>query len=158
MIRLGTVRTIHFIGIGGIGMSALAEFLAHVGYAVTGSDLQSSGVSERLTQRGIAIQFDHAPRLIKQCDLAIYSSAIRQDNPERQWAALHGRQIMRRAELLGEIMRSYFGIAVAGTHGKTTTTAMIGEVFSRAKCEPVVLVGGIVRAWQTNALMGREKI
>jgi UDP-N-acetylmuramate--alanine ligase len=148
----------HFIGIGGVGMSGLAEFLFAAGYTVSGSDRQSSAITKRLESLGMKIQYDHSPNLVRDALLVVYSSAIKDDNPERAYARDNKIPVMRRAEMLGELMRMKFSIAVAGTHGKTTTTSLIGQIFSDAGWTPTVIVGGILRRYETNALAGKGDI
>jgi UDP-N-acetylmuramate--alanine ligase len=158
MIGLNQRKKVHFVGIGGVGMSGLAEFLWSSGYAVTGSDKQASPITKRLESLGVKLQYDHTPNLIKETNLAVYSSAIREDNPERAYAAEHRIPLMRRAEMLGELMRMKFSIAVAGTHGKTTTTSLIGQILSDAGKTPTVIVGGILRRYDTNAITGAGEV
>ncbi len=154
MIGLNRQLRIHFVGIGGVGMSGLAEFLYAAGYAVSGSDRQASSITRRLESLGVRVQYDHEPALIKTASLAVYSSAIREDNPERTYAVQHRLPLMRRAEMLGELMRMKFSVGVAGTHGKTTTTSLIGQILSDAGKTPTVIVGGILRRYDTNAIAG----
>ncbi len=153
MIIIRHYRRVHFIGIGGIGMSALAECLLSHGFQVSGSDSRTSPITTRLESLGARIQYDHVPLLVKDADLVVYSSAIREQNPEWMFAKSQGLRIMRRAEMLGEFMRMKFSIGVAGTHGKTTTTSLIGQVLQRAGRHPTVLVGGILKSSGSNALM-----
>lgn len=155
MISLNQRKKVHFIGIGGVGMSGLAEVLSAAGYSVTGSDRHASAITKRLESLGIRIQYDHAPNLIKDTCIAVYSSAIKEDNPERVFAAGHHIPVLRRAEMLGELMRMKFSIAVAGTHGKTTTTSLIGQIMHDAGWNPTVIVGGILRHFDTNAIVGK---
>jgi UDP-N-acetylmuramate--alanine ligase len=158
MILLNQRKTVHFIGIGGVGMSGLAEFLHAAGYTVSGSDRQSSAITKRLESLGMKIQHDHNPMLVRDAHLVVYSSAIKDDNPERTYARDNKIPVMRRAEMLGELMRMKFSIAVAGTHGKTTTTSLIGQIFSDAGWTPTVIVGGILRRYNTNAIAGKGDI
>lgn len=157
MIRHRNKR-IHMIGIGGAGMSPLAELLVHLGYTVTGSDRQQSEVSRRLESLGVCVQYDHTPSLVKQAELLVYSSAIKEDNHERQFASTHGIIQIRRAELLGDLMRAQPTICVSGTHGKTTTTSLIGTLLLNAAFDPVVLVGGMLREQKTHALIGSGQL
>jgi UDP-N-acetylmuramate--alanine ligase len=154
MIGLNRRNKVHFIGIGGVGMSGLAEFLHVAGYTVSGSDRQSSAITLRLEKLGVTIQYNHEPVLIKDTTLAVYSSAIRADNPERVYAEQNKIPLMRRAEMLGELMRMKFSVAVAGTHGKTTTTSLIGQILDDAGMTPTVIVGGILMRHDTNAIAG----
>jgi UDP-N-acetylmuramate--alanine ligase len=147
-------KKIHMIGIGGAGMSPIAELLVHLGYTVSGSDRQKSAVSVRLESLGVGVQYDHEPSLVKTADIVVYSSAIRETNPERQFAAEHGRTQIRRAELLGDLMRMQTAVCICGTHGKTTTTSLIGTLLKSAGLDPTVLVGGMLRESGTHALVG----
>lgn len=158
MIGLNKKRKVHFIGIGGVGMSGLAEFLYAVGHAVTGSDRQASAITRRLESLGMKIQYDHTPNLIKDADIAVFSSAVKIDNAERIYILEHRIPLLRRAEMLGELMRMKFSVAVAGTHGKTTTTSLIGQILHDAGLNPTVIVGGILRHYDTNAIAGTGDI
>jgi UDP-N-acetylmuramate--alanine ligase len=158
MIGLNRQKKVHFVGIGGVGMSGLAEYLWAAGYSVTGSDRQASAITRRLESLGMKLQYNHTPLLIKDTSLAVYSSAIREDNPERAYAAANRIPLMRRAEMLGELMRMKFSVAVAGTHGKTTTTSLIGQILTDAGRTPTVIVGGILRRLDTNAISGEGDI
>jgi UDP-N-acetylmuramate--alanine ligase len=151
-------KKIHMIGIGGAGMSPIAELLAHLGYRVSGSDRQRSAVTSRLESLGISVQYDHEPRLVKDADLVAFSSAIRDNNPERLFAAEHGRTQIRRAELLGDLMRAQTTVCICGTHGKTTTTSLIGMLLKNGQLDPTVLVGGMLRESGTHALVGHGKL
>jgi UDP-N-acetylmuramate--alanine ligase len=147
-------RQIHFIGIGGAGMNALAEIMTHYGHRVTGSDMKKSTITDRLETLGIGIQYDHRPGLIEGADLVVYSSAVRPDNPERQYALEHKIACIRRAEMLGDLMRAKFSIGISGTHGKTTTTSLVGQALSHAGFDPTIIVGGTMRGRGANAVVG----
>jgi UDP-N-acetylmuramate--alanine ligase len=153
MIRHRSKR-IHLIGIGGAGMSPLAEVLVNFGYTVTGSDRMASEVTKRLETLGVNIQYDHKPGLVADAQLVVFSSAIRTDNPERQYAAEKGITQIRRAELLGDLMRAQTTVCISGTHGKTTTTSLTGTLLQKAGLSPTVLVGGMLRDSKTHALIG----
>jgi UDP-N-acetylmuramate--alanine ligase len=152
-MRLFTKR-IHLVGIGGAGMSPLAEVLLSRGHRVTGSDRANSEASRRLESIGIKVQYDHEPNLIKDAELLVYSSAVKEDNQERKYAAENGIPAIRRAEVLGDIMRANFTVCVSGTHGKTTVTSLLGTVLTDAKLSPTVLVGGMLRSVGSHALVG----
>ncbi|MBO8131073.1 MAG: UDP-N-acetylmuramate--L-alanine ligase [Candidatus Marinimicrobia bacterium] len=143
----GKIKKVHFIGIGGIGMSGIAELLVHWGFKITGSDLVQSENTLRLEKMGVKIHYGHKEENLDKCDVVVYSSAIKPGNPELQAAKKKHIPIMRRAEMLGELLKlKPVSIAIAGTHGKTTTTSMIGKIFTAAKFDPIIIVGGVVRS------------
>ena len=148
------IGTIHFVGIGGIGMSGIAEILHNLGYSVQGSDANDGANTQRLKQLGIPVKIGHAPEALGQAQVVVVSSAIKSDNPELQAARQRMLPVVRRAEMLGELMRLKWSIAVAGTHGKTTTTSMVGAVLDAAQLDPTVINGGIINAYGTNARLG----
>ncbi|SDJ64390.1 UDP-N-acetylmuramate--L-alanine ligase [Microbulbifer yueqingensis] len=151
------IRRIHFIGIGGAGMSGIAEVLHNQGYEVSGSDLRESGVTGRLRKLGVKIQVGHSAENIRGVDVVVNSSAVHSDNPELVAAREHRIPVVRRAEMLGELMRYRYGIAVAGTHGKTTTTSLIASIFAADKKDPTFVIGGLVNAAGANAALGESK-
>ena len=155
---LGRTRRIHFVGIGGIGMSGIAELLANLGYAVSGSDEKSTGVTERLATLGIRIAIGHDPVNVGDADVVVTSSAVRAANPEVREAARRQIPVIPRAEMLAELMRLRFSIAVAGSHGKTTTTSMIALVLERAGLDPTAVIGGRLSAFGSNARLGRGEL
>jgi len=148
-------KKIHMAGIGGAGMSPLAEVLMSRGHCVTGSDRAVSDSTRHLETLGIKVQCGHEPSLIKGADLLVYSSAVGDDNLERVYADQNGIPAMRRAEVLGDVMRSNFTICVSGTHGKTTTTSLVGTVLTDANISPMVLVGGMLRETGSHAIVGK---
>ena len=153
---LGNTRRIHFVGIGGIGMSGIAELLVNLGYTVTGSDAKGSEITERLSSRfGIVVHEGHAASNIGDADVVVVTSAAKPSNPEILAAHRHKIPVIPRAEMLAELMRLRFSIAVAGAHGKTTTTSMIALVFERAGLDPTVAIGGRLSAFVSNARLGR---
>ena len=157
--RLGRTRHIHLVGIGGIGMSGIAELLLNLGFKVSGSDIKRSSITERLSALGGIIFYEHKRENIEGADVVVFSSAIREDNPELLAAKERFIPIIPRAEMLAELMRLKFGIAVAGAHGKTTTTCMIGFVLTKAGLDPTVVVGGRLRLWGGgNARLGKGDI
>ncbi len=127
---------IHFVGIGGIGMSGIAEVLLNLGYPVSGSDLRESDVTRRLGTLGARLSFGHRPENVARADVVVISSAVRADNPEVAAARARGIPVIPRAEMLGELMRVKDGVAVAGSHGKTTTTTMIAVILAEAGLDP----------------------
>ena len=153
---LGFLKTtkLHFIGIGGIGMSGISEVLLDLGYSVSGSDLNSSAVTEHLKSKGASIYLGHSASNIDGANLIIYSSAIDTRNPEFAQAQELKIPMIRRAEMLAELMRLKFGIAVAGSHGKTTTTSLIATIFQEAKLDATHIIGGIVSNLGGNARKG----
>jgi UDP-N-acetylmuramate--alanine ligase len=151
------IQRIHFVGIGGIGMSGIAEVLLNLGYKVSGSDLKSSAVTQRLASLGADVFEGHRPENIAGADVVVASSAIVPDNPEVSEAhALH-IPVIQRAEMLAELMRLKYGIAVAGMHGKTTTTSMVAAVLAGGGLDPTVVVGGRVDALGSNARLGNSQ-
>jgi len=151
---LGKTRRVHFIGIGGIGMSGIAELLANLGYAVSGSDAKRSSVTDRLESLGVRVAAGHAAANVGDADVVVYSSAVRPDNPEVVEARARRIPVIPRAEMLAELMRLRFGIAVAGAHGKTSTTSMIALVLERAGLDPTAVIGGRLSAFGSNARLG----
>ncbi|MBV9522416.1 MAG: UDP-N-acetylmuramate--L-alanine ligase, partial [Alphaproteobacteria bacterium] len=149
-----TIGTIHFIGIGGIGMSGIAEILHNLGYDVQGSDLADNANVRRLAELGIKIAIGHRAENIGAAQVVVISSAVKRDNPEVIAARARLIPVVRRAEMLGELMRLKWSIAIAGTHGKTTTTSMVGALLDAAQLDPTVINGGIINAYGTNARLG----
>ena len=152
---LGKTRRVHFIGIGGIGMSGIAELLANLGYVVSGSDAKRSSVTDRLETLGVTVTAGHAAVNVGDADVVVYSSAVRPDNPEVVEARARRIPVIPRAEMLAELMRLRVGIAVAGAHGKTSTTSMIALVLERAGLDPTAVIGGKLSAFGSNARLGR---
>ncbi len=150
-----SIGTIHFIGIGGIGMSGIAEVMHSLGYRVQGSDAADSGNVGRLRELGIPVTIGHKPENIADAQVVVYSSAVKAENPELASARALGLPIVRRAEMLGELMRLKRSVAVAGTHGKTTTTTMVAALLEGGGFDPSVVNGGIINAYGTNARIGR---
>ena len=153
----GKVKKIHFVGIGGIGMSGIAEVLLNIGFEITGSDIKKSGRTEYLKKLGVHIHIGHNPELVRGVDVVVYSSAVKSGNPELIEADRNKIPVIPRAEMLAELMRMKYSIAVAGTHGKTTTTSMIARVLTEAGFDPTVVVGGIIKGLGTNAKLGKSK-
>jgi UDP-N-acetylmuramate--alanine ligase len=152
---LGRTRKIHFVGIGGSGMNGIAELLVNLGYSVTGSDAKLSGVTERLASLGAKIHEGHDGRHVQGADVVVYSSAVRPTNPEIVEATRRKIPVIPRAEMLAELMRLRYGIAVAGAHGKTTTTSMIALVLERGGLDPTAVIGGRLSAFGSSARLGR---
>jgi UDP-N-acetylmuramate--alanine ligase len=150
--------TIHFVGIGGIGMSGIAEVLLNLGYPVSGSDLHRSEVTDRLTTLGGRIGIGHDAKHVASADVVVVSSAVRADNPEVLAARARDVPVIQRAEMLGELMRVKDGVAVAGSHGKTSTTTMLAAIFAEAGLDPTVIIGGKARALGSNARLGHGEI
>src|SRR5688572_7081208 len=146
---------IHFVGIGGIGMSGIAEILVNLGYRVSGSDEKRGEAVERLEQMGAKVFTGHAAGHIEGAHVVVYSSAIARGNVELQTARQRQIPTIERAEMLAELMRLKYGIAVAGTHGKTTTTSMVGTVLAEGRYDPTIVVGGRVAAFGSNARLGQ---
>lgn len=146
---------IHFVGIGGIGMSGIAEVLLNLGYRVSGSDMKRSPVTDRLEKLGGVIYEGHSPGNVDGAHVIVTSTAVRADNPEVVEAVRRQIPVIPRAEMLAELMRLKYGIAIAGSHGKTTTTSMTGIVLTQGGLDPTVVVGGRLNAWGSNAKLGR---
>ncbi|MCL2874971.1 MAG: UDP-N-acetylmuramate--L-alanine ligase [Betaproteobacteria bacterium] len=148
------VKNIHFVGIGGSGMSGIAEVLANLGYQVSGSDLAASAMTERLAGQGIRIAVGHAAENIIGAQAVVVSTAVKDDNPEVQAAYLAGVPVVPRALMLAELMRLKKGIAIAGTHGKTTTTSLVASILGEAGLDPTFVIGGRLNAVGANARLG----
>ena len=149
------IKHIHFVGIGGIGMSGIAEVLLNLGYQVSGSDLRSTPITESLSRQGATIFHTHAAENIASAHVVVTSSAVRRDNPEILAAQRRKIPVIPRAEMLAELARLKYSIAVAGTHGKTTTTSMIATILDRAGLDPTVVVGGLLNTIGSNARLGK---
>ncbi|MCC0026952.1 MAG: UDP-N-acetylmuramate--L-alanine ligase [Zhengella sp.] len=148
------IGPVHFIGIGGIGMSGIAEVLHNLGYTVQGSDQADNANVQRLREKGIAVHIGHRAENLGEAEVVVVSTAIRKTNPELQAARARFLPIVRRAEMLAELMRFRQAVAVGGTHGKTTTTSMIATLLDAGNLDPTVINGGIINAYGTNARMG----
>lgn len=152
--RMRRINHIHFVGIGGVGMSGIAEVLHNLGYAVSGSDLRDSAVTRRLRELGMTVQIGHAETNISGADVVVTSSAVVSDNPEVQAAHAARIPVVRRAEMLAELMRFRYGIAMAGTHGKTTTTSLVASVLAEGGLDPTFVIGGRLNSAGSNARLG----
>ena len=152
----GKVQCIHFVGIGGIGMSGIAEVLANLGYAVSGSDQRESPTTERLRSLGIQVRLGHDAQNIEGAQVVVISSAVKGDNPEVIAAHTAKVPVIPRGEMLAELMRMKIGIAVAGSHGKTTTTSMIAQVLSQGGLDPTIVIGGRLGTIGSNAKLGKS--
>lgn len=157
MIPSNRIHRLHFIGIGGAGMSGIAEVLRENGFEVTGSDLGEGPVVQYLRDLGIRIDVGHKASQVEGADLVVYSSAVKFDNPEMVEAVRRHIPVIRRAEMLGELMRLKYTLAIAGTHGKTTTTSMVAAIWEEAGQDPTVIVGGIVQGKGSGAKVGRGR-
>ncbi len=151
------IKRIHFIGIGGAGMSGIAEVLLNQGYEISGSDLRESNVTRRLQAKGAQIFLGHSESNVEGANVVVNSSAVDEHNPEMTGARTHRIPIVRRAEMLGELMRYRHGIAVAGTHGKTTTTSLLASVLAAGDCDPTFVIGGLVNSAGANAQLGASR-
>ncbi len=148
------IRHIHFVGIGGVGMGGIAEVLIAQGYKVTGTDLNENRVTKHLTKLGAEIMFKHLAKHVKNVDVVVMSSAVSEDNPEIKAARALRIPVIPRAEMLAELMRYQHGIAVAGTHGKTTTTSLIATLLTEGGLDPTFVIGGLLNSAGSNARMG----
>lgn len=151
---MGRIRRTHFVGIGGAGMSGIAEVLVNLGYEVSGSDLRESAVTRRLSGQGVIIQVGHHADHVADVDVVVVSSAVQDDNPEVIAARERRIPIVPRAEMLAEIMRFRYGVAVAGTHGKTTTTSLVASLLAEGGLDPTFVIGGLLNSANTNARLG----
>jgi UDP-N-acetylmuramate--alanine ligase len=158
MYKARHAAQVHFVGIGGIGMSGIAEVLLNLGYRVSGSDLKASDVTRRLEQMGARIGVGHSAEHLVEADVVVISSAVRRDNPEVLAARARKIPVIPRAEMLAELMRLKYAVAVAGSHGKTTTTSMVATVMSAAGLDPTAVVGGKVNVLDSNAKLGKSEL
>ncbi len=157
-MKLGRVRKVHFVGIGGSGMSGIAEVLLNLGYAVSGSDISAGAATERLARLGAEVRIGHHPEAIEDADVVVVSTAIPPDDPERLAAERLRIPIIPRAEMLGELMRMKHAVAVSGSHGKTSTTSMVATVAAAAGLDPTVVVGGRLSALGGGARLGASDL
>jgi UDP-N-acetylmuramate--alanine ligase len=154
LVKLRKTRHLHFVGIGGIGMSGIAEVLLNLGYRVTGSDLVESETTARLIELGGEISLGHSKDNVGDADVVVISSAVRPDNPEVVAARQAGIPLVPRAMMLNELMRMKYGIAIAGSHGKTSTTSMVATIMAEARMDPTMVIGGKLNILGTNARLG----
>ena len=152
---IGKNKSIHFIGIGGIGMSAIAEILHKLGFKVTGSDINENIIIKKLIKKGIKIFSNHSSRNVQNSDMVVFSSAIKKNNQELKFAIKKKIPTLSRASMLAEVMRLKSSITVAGSHGKTTTTSLIATILEKAGFDPTIINGGIINSFQTNAKLGK---
>jgi len=151
------IKTIHFVGIGGAGMCGVAEVLLNQGYAITGSDIKVSNNTKRLASMGAQVFIGHAGKNVKSADAVVYSSAIDMKNPEIRAAVAKSKPLIPRAEMLAELMRYRHSIAIAGTHGKTTTTSIVASVLAEGGFDPTFVIGGLLNSAGTNARLGDSR-
>jgi UDP-N-acetylmuramate--alanine ligase len=155
MMMLRKTRRIHFVGIGGSGMSGIAEVLLNLGYQVTGSDLEEGATVQRLRALGGTVSKGHRAEQVGEADVVVISSAVNQDNPEVQEARRRQIPVIPRAEMLAELMRLKYGVAIAGSHGKTTTTSMVATILAGAGLDPTIVIGGRLNILGSNAKLGK---
>ena len=155
--RMRRIHRIHFVGIGGVGMGGIAEVLLNLGYEVQGSDLKANAVTQRLERLGAQIMIGHAAENVGEADVLVVSSAVAADNPKCVEAQARRMPIVQRAQMLGELMRFRYAIAVAGTHGKTTTTSMVACVLAEGGLDPTFVIGGRLKSAGSNARLGHGK-
>jgi UDP-N-acetylmuramate--alanine ligase len=151
------VKKIHFVGIGGIGMSGIAEVLINLGFQVSGSDVRKTDITERLAHLGARVFYGHGEGNVQDSHVVVTSSAVKADNPEVQGARRRAIPVIQRAEMLAELMRMKYSVAVAGAHGKTTTTSLVASVLSRANLDPTCVIGGRLNSLGTNAKLGSSQ-
>jgi UDP-N-acetylmuramate--alanine ligase len=157
MVYLGRTRRIHFVGIGGIGMSGIAEVLLNLGFGVSGSDLKESDITAKLEKLGARITFSHEAENVVGSDVVVYSSAVTATNPELVEAKRRSVPTIRRAEMLAELMRLKFAVTVGGSHGKTTTTSMVASVLAEGGLDPTIVVGGKLKSSSSNVRLGSSR-
>ncbi len=154
-MMFGKVKKLYFVGIGGAGMSGIAEILFNLGFHIEGSDHSPSSITDYLSSLGIPVHREHRAENLRDVDVVVISSAVSEDNPEVAEAYRRGIPVIKRAEMLGELMRLKFSIGVSGTHGKTTTTSMIGKILQYGNYQPTLIVGGVVAELGTGAALGK---
>jgi len=154
---MGRIRRLHFVGVGGSGMSGIAELMANLGYTVSGSDQRESDVTRRLEGLGVRVFIGHRAEQVEGADAVVVSTAIDEENPEIRSAREHRVPVVRRAEMLAELMRFYYGVAVAGTHGKTTTTSLVTSVLAEGGLDPTFVIGGRLNSAGANARLGSSQ-
>ena len=152
-----SLEKIHLVGIGGAGMSGIAEILLNLGYQVSGSDIVKSEITSRLESLGSFIDYDHSARLVEDKDLVVVSSAITEKNPEVVKARELGIPVIKRAEMLANLMMLKESLAIAGSHGKTTITCILAHIFSHNKLDPTYIIGGKVESFESNAKLGKGR-
>ena len=155
--QMRRVRAMHFIGIGGVGMGGIAEVMHHLGFRVSGSDLGSNALTQRLSELGITVKHGHLAEYVDDADVVVISTAVPEDNPELMRARKLRIPVVRRAEMLAELMRFQQGIAVAGTHGKTTTTSLVASLLTEGGLDPTYVIGGRLNSSSTNAYLGQSE-
>ncbi|HAR94900.1 MAG TPA: UDP-N-acetylmuramate--L-alanine ligase, partial [Deltaproteobacteria bacterium] len=151
------IKKVHFVGIGGVGMSGIAEVLVNLGFQVSGSDLRRGQQTTRLEGMGAKVSYGHKAENLQDADVVVVSSAVRPDNPEVVEAKRTFVPVIQRAEMLAELMRMKFSIAVAGAHGKTTTSSLVSAILGQAGFDPTCVIGGRVNSLGTNAKLGSSK-
>jgi UDP-N-acetylmuramate--alanine ligase len=155
--QMGRIRRLHFVGVGGSGMSGIAELMANLGYLISGSDMRESEITRRLVRLGVSVAIGHRAEQVQGADAVVVSSAINGDNPEIRTAREHRIPVVRRAEMLAELMRFYYGVAVAGTHGKTTTTSLVASILAEGGLDPTFVIGGLLNSAGANARLGTSQ-
>jgi UDP-N-acetylmuramate--alanine ligase len=153
----GRLKRVHFVGIGGAGMSGIALVLKNLGFEITGSDIQESEVTERLRREGIKIFIGHQAENCADAEVVVFSTAVADDNPELVFARSRGIPVIRRAEMLAELMRLKFSVAISGSHGKTTTTSLVTHILTRAGLDPTAVIGGRIVGAETGARLGQSE-
>ncbi|MDX1269981.1 MAG: Mur ligase domain-containing protein, partial [Oceanisphaera sp.] len=151
------IHHIHFIGIGGAGMGGIAEVVSNLGYTVTGSDIARNAMTSRLEEQGIKIYIGHAASQVEGADAVVVSTAVKDENPEVVQAREQRIPIVPRAEMLAELMRFRYGVAIAGTHGKTTTTSLVASLMAEGDLDPTFVIGGKLNSTDSHSSLGRGK-
>ncbi len=156
-MKLSNIKKIHFIGIGGVGMVGIAEMLIKQGFIVSGSDLVENKNTARLDKLGAKIFIGHNEKNVRDSDVVVYSSAVSESNPEMKAAKSLNITLIARAEMLSSLMRGFQSIAVAGSHGKTTTTSLIADIFIKANLDPTYIIGGKILGQENNSILGSSE-
>ena len=156
-MKLSKIKNIHFIGIGGVGMVGIAEMLLNQGFSVSGSDLVENKNTERLKYLGAKIFIGHHEKNVRDSDVVVYSTAVTESNPEMRSARSLNKTIIARAEMLSSLMRGFQSIAVAGSHGKTTTTSLIANIFIKANLDPTYIIGGRILGQEDKSILGSSE-
>ncbi|MEO0261325.1 MAG: Mur ligase domain-containing protein, partial [candidate division WOR-3 bacterium] len=157
LFKLKGIEKLHLVGIGGSGMSGLAEILISMGFKITGSDIKKTEVTERLEKLGCKIYYNHSPLNVREANLVIISSAIKENNPEVREARRLHIPVIRRLEMVAELTRTKYSICISGAHGKGTVTSMTAKIMEEAGLSPTIMIGGIIKGFSTGSFLGKSE-